>query len=42
MIVWITHAKVGHRQAPYRNKQKAQSPMTGLFAFYGRDKVVDG
>ena len=31
MIVWITHAKVGHRQTPYKH----QSPPCEGFGVYG-------
>jgi hypothetical protein len=33
MIVWITHAKVGHRQTPYKVKRPAGNG--GAFCFVG-------
>ncbi len=33
MIVWITHAKVGHRQTPLPGPRAVQH---GGFVFYGR------
>jgi hypothetical protein len=33
MIVWITHAKVGHRQTPYKVKRPARNG--GAFCFVG-------
>jgi hypothetical protein len=39
MIVWITHAKVGHRQTPY--KQQRPSINGGAFLFYSNLKLCD-
>jgi hypothetical protein len=33
MIVWITHAKVGHRQTPYKAKRPSRNG--GAFCFMG-------